>query len=72
MRALIARPSYAKIKGTPKLRRGSELGEDEADAADDVVCRGFVGGQGKELDGEVAGVGAEDETTFVEVDEGEE
>jgi len=31
-----------------------------------------VGGEGEELDGEVAGVGAEDETAFVEVDEAEE
>jgi hypothetical protein len=49
-----------------------EFGEDEADAAYDVVGWGFVGGEGKELDGEVAGVGAEDETAFVEVDETEE
>ena len=46
-----------------------EFGEDEADAAYDVVGWGFVGGEGEELDGEVAGVGAEDETAFVEVDE---
>ena len=31
-----------------------------------------MGGEGEELDGEVAGVGAEDETAFVEVDEAEE
>jgi hypothetical protein len=31
-----------------------------------------VGGEGEELDGEVAGVGAEDETAFVEVNEAEE
>jgi hypothetical protein len=31
-----------------------EFGEDEADAADDVVGGSFVGGKGKELDGEVA------------------
>jgi hypothetical protein len=31
-----------------------------------------VGGQGEELDGEVARIGAEDETAFVEVDEAEE
>ena len=49
-----------------------EFGEDEADAAYDVVGWGFVGGEGEELDGEVAGVGAEDETAFVEVDEAEE
>lgn len=49
-----------------------EFGEDEADAAYDVVGWGFVGGEGKQLDGEVAGVGAEDETAFVEVDEAEE
>jgi hypothetical protein len=49
-----------------------ELGEDEADAAYDVVGWGFVGAEGQELDGEVAGVGAEDETAFVEVDKAEE
>ena len=49
-----------------------EFGEDEADAAYDVVCWGFVGGQREELDGKVAGVGAKDETAFVEVDEAEE
>jgi hypothetical protein len=49
-----------------------EFGEDEADAAYDVVGWGFVGCERKELDGEVAGVGAEDETAFVEVDEAEE
>jgi hypothetical protein len=31
-----------------------------------------VGGEGEELDGKVSGVGAEDETAFVEVDEAEE
>jgi hypothetical protein len=31
-----------------------------------------VGGEGEELDGEVSGVGAEDETALVEVDEAEE
>jgi hypothetical protein len=31
-----------------------------------------VGGEGQELNGEVAGVGAEDEAAFVEVDEAEE
>lgn len=51
---------------------GSELGEDKADAADDVVGWGFVSGKGEKLDGEVAGVGAKDETTFVEVDEAQE
>jgi hypothetical protein len=51
---------------------GLEFGEDEADAAYDVVGWGFVGGEGKELDGEVAGVGAEDEAALVEVDEAEE
>jgi hypothetical protein len=49
-----------------------EFGEDEADATYDVVGWGFVGGEGKELDGKVAGPGAEDETAFVEVDETEE
>ena len=49
-----------------------EFGEDEADAAYDVVGWGFVGGEREELDGEIAGVGAEDETAFVEVDEAEE
>ena len=49
-----------------------EFGEDEADAADDVVAWGFVCSEGKELDGKVAGVWAEDETAFVEVDEAEE
>jgi hypothetical protein len=49
-----------------------ELGEDEADAAYDVVGWGFVGGEGEKLDGEVSGVGAEDETGFVEVDKAEE
>jgi len=50
----------------------SELGEDQADAAYDVVGQGFVGGEGKELDGEGARVGAEDETALVEVKEAEE
>src|ERR1700678_151372 len=49
-----------------------EFGEDEADAADYVVGWGFVCGEGKELDGEVAGPGAEDEAAFVEVYEAEE
>jgi hypothetical protein len=31
-----------------------------------------VGGEGEELDGKVSGVGAQDETAFVEVDEAEE
>jgi hypothetical protein len=50
----------------------SEFGEDEADAADDVVGWGFVGGEGEELDGEVSGGGAEDETAFVVVGEAEQ
>jgi len=54
------------------LRNGLEFGEDEADAAYDVVGRGFVGGEGEKLDGEVAGVGAEDEAAFVEVHEAEQ
>jgi hypothetical protein len=33
---------------------GLEFGEDETDAADDVVGGSFVGGKGKKLDGEVA------------------
>ncbi len=49
-----------------------EFGEDQADAAYDVVGWGFMGGQGEQLDGEVAGVRAEDETAFVEVDEAEQ
>jgi len=49
-----------------------EFGEDQADAAYDVVGWGFVVGEGKELDGEVAGPGAEDETALVEVDVAEE
>jgi hypothetical protein len=49
-----------------------EFGEDQADAAYDVIGWGFVGGEGEELDGEVAGVGAKDEAAFVEVDEAEE
>ena len=48
-----------------------EFGEDEADTAYDVVGWGFMGGEGEELDGEVAGVGAEDEAAFVVVDEAE-
>ena len=44
-----------------------ELGEDEADATDDVVRRRLVGGEGDELDGKLAGVGAKDEVAFVEV-----
>jgi hypothetical protein len=31
-----------------------EFGEDEADAADDVIGGSFVGGERKELDGKVA------------------
>ena len=50
----------------------SNFGEDEADSADDVVGWSFVGGEGEKLDGEVAGVGAEDEAAFVEVDEAKE
>lgn len=52
--------------------RGSEFGEDQADAAYEVVRWGLVSGQGKKLDGEVAGVGSEDEAALVEVDEAEE
>lgn len=51
---------------------GLEFGEDEADAAYDVVGWGLVRGEGKELDGEMAGVGAEDEAAFVEVDVAEQ
>jgi hypothetical protein len=54
------------------LRNGLEFGEYEADATYDVVGWGFVGGEGEELDGEVAGVGAQNEAAFVEVDEAEE
>jgi len=49
-----------------------EFGEDEADAAYDVVGGGLVGGEGKKLHGKVAGVGTEDKTAFVEVDEAEQ
>ena len=49
-----------------------EFGEDEANAAHDVVGWGFVGGEGEELDGERAGVGAEDETALIKVNEAEE
>ena len=49
-----------------------ELGEDEADAAYDVVGWSFVEAEGQKLNGEVTGVGAEDETAFVEVDEAQE
>ena len=45
-----------------------KLGEDEADAADDVVGWGLVGGERQELDGEVSGVGAQDKVTLVVVD----
>jgi hypothetical protein len=55
-----------------EITRDSELGEDEADAAYEVVGWGGVCGQRQELDGEGAGVGAEDETALVEVDEAEE
>lgn len=54
-----------------RLSLRSEFGEDEADAAYDVVSRGFVGGERQELNREVPGVGAEDKTAFVEVDEAE-
>jgi hypothetical protein len=60
---------------TVRVRGGGgllEFGEDEADSAYDVVRRGFVGCEREELDGKVAGPGAEDETAFVEVDEAEE
>src|ERR1700679_802780 len=43
---------------------GLEFGEDETDAADQVVGGGGVGREGEELHGEGAGVGAEDETTL--------
>jgi hypothetical protein len=66
-------------KGEDKSRQATvdvaavlEFGEDQADAADDVVGGSFVGGEGEELDGEIAGPGSEDETAFVEVDEAEE
>jgi hypothetical protein len=49
-----------------------ELGEDEADAAYDVVGWGFVRGERQELDGEVAGVGTKDETAFVVVYEAQQ
>jgi len=49
-----------------------EFAEDEADAAYDVIGWGFVGCEGQELDGEVAGVRAEDKTAFVEIDEAEQ
>jgi len=55
-----------------EITRDSELGEDEADAAYEVVGWGGVCGQRQELDGEGAGVGAEDETALVVVDEAEE
>jgi hypothetical protein len=51
------------------VRAVLEFGEDEADAAYDVVGWGFVGGERQELDREVARVGAKDESAFVEVDE---
>ena len=51
---------------------GLEFGEDETDAADQVVGGGGVGREGEELHGEGAGVGAEDETTLVVVDEAQE
>jgi hypothetical protein len=49
-----------------------KLREDEADAAYDVVGWGLVRGQRQELDGEVAGVRAQDEAAFVEVYKAEE
>jgi hypothetical protein len=49
-----------------------ELGEDQADATDEVVGGRGVGGEWEELHGKGAGVGAEDETGLVEVDEAEE
>jgi|SRR5277367_4687021 len=49
-----------------------KFGEDEADSAHDVVGWGFVRRERQELDREIAGPGAEDETAFVEVDEAEE
>jgi hypothetical protein len=51
------------------VRAVLEFGEDEADAAYDVIGWGFVGGERQELDREVARVGAKDESAFVEVDE---
>ncbi len=44
----------ANTSATETLQVPLELGEDEADAADDVVAGGFVGGERKELYGEVA------------------
>ena len=49
-----------------------EFGEDEADATHKIVGRRLVRCERDELDGEVAGVGSEDEAAFVEVDEAEE
>ena len=66
------RPWPTQKQKTPLGQTFSEFGEDEADAAYEVVGWGFVGGEGKELDGKVARVGTEDETAFVEVDEAEE
>ena len=65
---------FARSSNNPPISVATadlEFGEDEADAAYDVVGWGFVGGQGEQLDGEVAGVRAEDKTAFVEVDEAE-
>jgi hypothetical protein len=52
--------------------RKLEFGEDETDATDEIVGWRFVRGERDELDGEVAGVGSEDEASFVEVDEAEQ
>ena len=49
-----------------------EFGEDEADATHKIVGGRLVRCERDELDGEVAGVGSEDEAAFVEVDEAEE
>ena len=59
---------YAASLGEASL----EFGEDEADAAYEVVGRGFVGGERDELDRKAAGVRAEDEAALIEVDEAEE
>ena len=55
-----------------RQERALELGEDQADAAYDVVGRSFVSGEGKKLDGKIARVWTKDETAFVEVDEAEQ
>jgi hypothetical protein len=59
------------VRDVPEFEEDLEFGEDEADAAYDVVGWSFVGGEGEELDGKVAGPRAEDEAAFVEVDEPE-